>query len=371
MSDADLHDEIMRLKESRNNYREKLRDARERLHQLRQNSSTPEYRQAKRQWVVRVNHPMLLISQVQRAGGTLLSRLFDAHPECFSHPMELKWGRPAKWNWPSFEADATLTDRQAFSLLDEIWVRKAIRHGGYSKYPQWAPEEKPSHRPRYPFVFDRALEFDLFADAFTSRRIGHRRDVLNAYLTALFNAWLDYQNLYATPKRWVTSFVPGLVTRADSLDRFFADYPDGILATIVRHPGSWFASASRHTFSGDVVEALQHWIHSTQASLAASARYGERVLVILFEDLVLNTHTTMSAICDRLGLTFHETLLNPTYNSMPVLSDSSFRLTTAIDPDVTQRYLTMLTPEQTSTIDQLAIGLYTDVAERYRLDARI
>ena len=43
-----------------------------------------------------VHEPMLLISQVQRSGGTLLAQLFDGHPECLAHPYELKWGRPLK-----------------------------------------------------------------------------------------------------------------------------------------------------------------------------------------------------------------------------------------------------------------------------------
>jgi hypothetical protein len=38
---------------------------------------------------VRVDQPMILISQIQRSGGTLLSRLFDSHPAIHAHPYEL------------------------------------------------------------------------------------------------------------------------------------------------------------------------------------------------------------------------------------------------------------------------------------------
>jgi hypothetical protein len=311
---------------------------------------------------------MLLISQVQRSGGTLLSRLLDGHPECFAHPMELKWGRPAKWNWPSFAADAALSARDAFGMLDETWVRKALHQGGYSKYAQWSAGHKPAHRPRYPFAFDRGLAEELFDDAFRGRRPGHRRDVLDAYLTAFFNAWLDYQNLYADPKRWVTGFVPRLIMQADSVERFFDDYPDGLLVTIVRNPCTWFASASRHTFSSDPAEALPHWIDSARASLAAVDRYGDRVRVILFEDLVLHTRSTMEAICRRSGLTFAESMLRPTYNGMRILSDSSFRESTSIDPEVTRRR-ELLPAEQVSAIEGLALDLYRQVASLYGISA--
>ena len=36
-----------------------------------------------------VNSPLALISQIQRSGGSLLSQLFDGHPEIHAHPHEL------------------------------------------------------------------------------------------------------------------------------------------------------------------------------------------------------------------------------------------------------------------------------------------
>ena len=44
-----------------------------------------------------VTSPLVLISQVQRSGGTLLSQLFDGHPELHAHPHELKIGYPTKY----------------------------------------------------------------------------------------------------------------------------------------------------------------------------------------------------------------------------------------------------------------------------------
>ena len=45
----------------------------------------------------------MLISQVQRSGGTLLSQLFDGHPEVHAHPHELYIGKPKKWDWPPLD----------------------------------------------------------------------------------------------------------------------------------------------------------------------------------------------------------------------------------------------------------------------------
>ncbi len=50
-----------------------------------------------------VTAPLALISQIQRSGGTLLSQLFDGHPELHAHPHELKIGYPTKYTWPKID----------------------------------------------------------------------------------------------------------------------------------------------------------------------------------------------------------------------------------------------------------------------------
>jgi hypothetical protein len=60
--------------------------------------------------VVWVDQPLALISQLPRSGGTLLTRLFDGHPECHSVPHELH---------PTWEVGDDPAD------LDRVWTRFA------------------------------------------------------------------------------------------------------------------------------------------------------------------------------------------------------------------------------------------------------
>jgi hypothetical protein len=39
--------------------------------------------------LVKVDQTLVIITQIQRSGGTLLSQLFDMHPECHVHPHEI------------------------------------------------------------------------------------------------------------------------------------------------------------------------------------------------------------------------------------------------------------------------------------------
>jgi hypothetical protein len=82
---------------------------------------------------VRADQPMILISQIQRSGGKLRSRRFDAHPACFAHPYELSGAAPKNGtanDWPQ-EGSAGTT----FNQLDQEWARRLAKKGCYKKGP--------------------------------------------------------------------------------------------------------------------------------------------------------------------------------------------------------------------------------------------
>src|SRR5207248_11619044 len=78
--------------------------------------------------VVEVRQPLVLVSQIQRSGGTLLSQLFDGHPECHAHPQELHIGYPKKRHWPRL--DLSRPDTWFETLRERIagrYLRKGYR----------------------------------------------------------------------------------------------------------------------------------------------------------------------------------------------------------------------------------------------------
>jgi hypothetical protein len=312
-------------------------------------------------WQVAVTQPLMLCSQIQRSGGTLLARLFDGHPMCFAHPSELRWGRPN--SWPDVNLSSADDPDALLDAIGESWPAKFAVHG-YQKFTK----EQSDDAPRYPFIFDEDLQRTIFASAL-KEGCTSQRDVLNAYLTSLFNAWLDYQNLYRSPKQWVTAFEPRLILKRDGIDRFFADYPDGLLVTIVREPGAWLSSFSRHMPTKAAATAIRLWLESVNKSVNAYQARPTSVVVLLFEELVLNTEAVMRMLCERMAIPFNEVLLEPTYNSMPVLSDSSHQLTTTIDLDVTERYQATLSAEQAAAVAR-AVPRYREICERFSVVAR-
>ena len=134
----------------------------------------------------------------------------------------------------------------------------------------------------------------------------------------------------------------------------------------VREPAAWLASVNRHFPVKDSESTLDAWLASAEASLRAHREHPSRVIVLLFDDLVHRTGVVMRMLCDRMDLEFSDVLLQPTYNSMPVLSDSSHAPATGVDTEVTSRYRELLTPAD--GVHQAWAGGETLVIQRRCLD---
>jgi hypothetical protein len=292
---------------------------------LRTDADGPTVSEQRLRDIVEVRQPLLLITQIQRSGGTLLSQLLDGHPEVHAHPHELHIGHPKKTNWAAIDPEDTW--EAWFETLFEPPIERFVEHG-YRK--EFRPGTEAS---RLPFVFSVSLQREIFKRCAEPWGEVGPRGAFDAYMTSYFNAWLDNHNLYGT-KRWITGFVPVLGMEPRNVEQYFETYPDGQLISIVRDPRTWYASAHGHFGKrakqefGNVEIGVDNWTRSIRAGLAAREKYGaDRVLLTLFEDLVRNTEPTMRVIADRLGIGFSQSLLEPSFNGMPIAPNSSFGLT--------------------------------------------
>jgi hypothetical protein len=306
--------------------------------------------------LVEVHEPLVLISQVQRSGGTLLSQLFDGHPECHAHPWDLEIGHPRNWHWPPIDLSAPSS---WFEVLYEGKVDIHLRKG----YSKQAADRDPDV---FAFGFLPRLQKAIFDHCITSRRIVSRRDVLDCYFTSYFNAWLDNHNLYTGPKKVTTGLAPMLSMEAGNVEQFFEAYPDGTLVSIVREPRAWFASAQPHSKRfADLEAALGLWCRSAEAMIEAGDRHGDRVVILTYENLVQETEATMRQLAGRLGISVHPALLIPTFNLRAIRANSSQRTDRyGILLDRTTAYRGLLDPVTIERVERLAGDLYDRVAER-------
>ena len=301
------------------------------------------------EYIYPVTSPIALISQVQRSGGSLLSQLFDGHPELHAHPHELKIGYPKKYMWPKIDLK-----EHPQRWLEMLFEDKVIEHskGGYKK------ERKQDEV--FPFIFMPSVQRKVFLRYLSSVDSITWRDVFDAYMTSYFGAWINNQNRYGQ-KKYVTAFTPRLAMIEDNMESFFEVYPDGRLLSIVRDPKNWYPSAARHRSNvyGDIRKSIDLWKTSTKAALRNKEKYGERVCIVRFEDLVSKTESVMSYMADFLGINFDNILLVPTFNKCPIRANTSFNAEQhGIVASTLSRYK-MLSEEELKIIEKMTEDIYS------------
>jgi hypothetical protein len=301
-----------------------------------------------------ITEPLALISQIQRSGGSLLSQLFDGHPEIYAHPDELKIGYPKKYIWPKI--DLSGSPEQWFSILFEEGVINHFKEG----YKKGHKSERT-----YSFIFLASLQKRIFFRYLDSLESVTLREIFNAYMSSYFGSWLNYHNIYGD-KKFITGFTPRLSMSKENMGFFFKVYPDGRLISIIRDPRNWFPSAAKHGSKKyiDLRKAINQWNENALSMLRNKDRYKHRVIIISFEDLIKNTEPVMRSLADFLKMEFDDILLVPTFNKFPMVANTSFQAEKAGIADSTLFRYKTLTHEELDIIDEMTRGNYKKVLNK-------
>jgi hypothetical protein len=136
---------------------------------------------------------------------------------------------------------------------------------------------------------------------------------------------------------------------------------------VIRDPKNWYPSAVRHNPKSkkyrDIKTALQQWNECVQSVLQNKKRWGGKVTIIKFEDLVTKTGSVMRCLADLLEIQFDNILLLPTFNKNPIDANTSFDAAEAsILKDTIFRYQT-LSPEELQIIEALTWDSYQKVID--------
>ncbi|MBE9545152.1 MAG: sulfotransferase [Proteobacteria bacterium] len=255
-----------------------------------------------------VTAPLALVSQISYSGGSLLGRLLDGHSKLHAYPHAFAVDSPNKGFWPAIDIKGK----------PQEWlniISKAIGAAGI----QEGLKQGQENNARFPFMYLPVLQKQIFIKYLESVGPLNTRHVFNAHMTACFGAWLNYQN-HGLEKKFVTAYAPGLTMQDEAINNFFEIYPDGGLISIIRDPEHWFVSASRlePQSYGDAESALSRWQASVRAAIQIRKKFGERVCLIKFEDLVTQTESVMRCLSEFLAIPYEDILLKPTFNGIAI-----------------------------------------------------
>jgi hypothetical protein len=307
--------------------------------------------------VVRVDQPLVLITQAQRSGGTLVQRLLDGHPQCHVFPFQFRGIDRAI-------RDGVAEPLEAWRALYNSKLVARSRHGHRQQKHGVLDDENV-----FPFRLPPDLHRALYDECVGGLEQPGTRSLIECYLTAFFNAWLDYENL-AGNKRWVLAFEPGVSRGAARRTRVRDLYPDGRLISVVRDPWSWYASASRwEPRWRDRDRAIEHWCRVADGIRSWKRSLGTDLRLIRFDDLLLHTETTMRSLAEWLEIEFAPSLLRPTFNGLPIQANTSFAdVATEVSAKPLERAREQLSEDDMAFINQRAGRLYNRLLFRVRKD---
>lgn len=266
--------------------------------------------------IISINQPLILISQMQRSGGTLLSQLLDGVESIYAYPSELALTSP-KWDW---------SREKNYICYKQFYIRN------YAERKVYIKESVAQNDLINKFFFDLIKQRQIF-ESFKKQS---ERDHFDAYFSSFFNSFLNFKNFHGK-KKYVSAFTPRIIMYDKSVQNFYDIYPDGAIISMIREPISWLASASLHSEEyKNPNNALRLWFHSAEKSFENS-RSNSRTYLVIFEELLRDTRTVMTHICKKLEIDFNENFLIPTFNSQHTLSDSSFKAERGIDLNALDR----------------------------------
>jgi FkbM family methyltransferase len=317
-----------------------------------------EFLQLCRDRQVTIDKPLTMISQAPRSGGTLLRNLLDGHPELHVHPYELHVGYPNKNAWPTLPLDRP--PEIWWSRLREDSLERLSHTGVRQNRTKVRGSDVPTRKKIYPLELIPAVQRQLFLDAIAScEHVTGDREILDAYLSSLFGAWINNRNL-SGDKRWTVAFAPRLAWGA-GLDAFFSAYPDGRLISILRDPWSWYASANARQpdMPPEGQRLIALWQQSARETMRARQEYGDLVRVVRFDDLLRSTKPTMQSLAEFLGVDWRPSLLKPTFNGWPMGANSSHSYSTSgLITDPLTRYRSLLSEDELAAISEGCGELY-------------
>lgn len=257
-----------------------------------------------------INNNLIIISQIQRSGGTLLSQLFDNHPEVHSYPSELKLTNP-KFDW---------TRKMNFTTYfnDPLLVSSA-KYNNYKKDGSGA-KKKTSNINQ--FKFDFLMQKKIFENQKSANNI---KKNLSAYFTSFFHSFKNYKN-HNGVKKYVVSFIPRFILKKENLNIFFKCFKKGKIICIIRSPSHWLASCINHSeeYRKNPLNTLMLWKMNALMTIRAKEKYKENIIIVDFNDLINNTKSTMKKICKTININYSDTLIKPSFNGMNIRSNSSF-----------------------------------------------
>jgi len=249
---------------------------------------------------------LIMISAMYENGGNTTHRMLDGHLELFAYPFESQLGTslvndflisyvPFKYRWPEFPMHGSVEHDYELIFDEEMKVR--LRTPERSKF---------KHADMQICEAERKKLYCQIASSKPRSRAG----AMEAFFRATFDAWKNVQR--TGKEKMYLGYSPVQVL---DTEKIMADFPtNGHVLHVVRNPYSGYADTKKRPFPISLPRYTWTWTYCQLLALTYAEKYPKNFHILRFEDLVANPKAAMTKLCGRLGLSYSDTCLYPSFN---------------------------------------------------------
>lgn len=249
---------------------------------------------------------LIMISAMYENGGNTIHRHLDGHPQLFVYPFESQPGTfmvadwmtsmfPQKYRWPEFGLEGTV-DRDYEAIIDEEFkVRVNTPH--VSKFRDLSDMGCTNKDRKELFI------------KFMKNKPRTRGNLMEAFYRSTFDAWTTYNRTGKEVAYVGYSPIIGVDT-----DKIVADYPNAIILHIVRNPYAAYAETKRRPVPYGLEKYIRIWNYMQLTALNFTHVYPKNVVLVRYEDMVENKEKFFKDLSKKLGISFSDTMLYPSWN---------------------------------------------------------
>lgn len=292
------------------------------------------------------NFNLIMISAMYENGGNTTHRMLDGHPELFVYPFESQLGTslssnfiqtlvPFRYCWPEFPLNGDVaTD---YELLYDEELKTRLRVPQRSKFKH-ADLQIDEHERKQIFV------------EMMQGKERTRANLIEAFFVSTFKSWKNYAAT-GNEKAYVGySPVIGL-----DAGKIFADLPNAQIIHVVRNPYSGYADTKKRPFPLSLRKYVWTWSIMQYMATTFAQMYPKNFHLVRYEDLVQDPKTTLATLSDKLGVSFSETLLYPSWNGEKLEAIFPWGTIKTATPEANIDTMNELTADEKAQVRSIAI----------------
>jgi hypothetical protein len=297
------------------------------------------------------NFRLLMIGAMYENGGNTTHRFLDGHPQLYVYPFESQIGTrhvndmmaslfPLKYRWPVFQLQASAYDDYKAIIDEEGKVRSRTPH--VSKFRDHSFLMNDDERCA---TYQKHIE-----------KLGRSTaNNVEAFFRATFEVWKDF-NRSGNESVWV-GYSPIITVDAEKILR---DMPNAHVLHVVRNPWSAFADTSKRPVPMSLENYIFGWNVNQHYALLARKKFPDRMHIVRAEDVMADSHGTLSKVLGQLGLDPADSLRQPSWNGKTLEQVYPWGTIRTATPEANKATAAELSAEQIAEI-RLRTWQYLDV----------